>query len=204
MLFHPRTAILDDFLPAALHAALTDRALACEAEFRPALVYQQGAVTKATEARQALHCRGDLGPLTDDFIAAVMAVLPQLCADTGVKPFPIAHVETQLVASNDGGFFERHIDTLSGETRGTHADRMLSCVYYFHIAPQRFSGGGLCVYPIGPGAASAAGVTIAPEQNRLIAFPAFVPHEVQPVSCPSGDFAASRFSVNCWLHRARG
>jgi SM-20-related protein len=46
-------------------------------------------------------------------------------------------------------------------------------------------------------------VAVEPEHNRLVAFPAFVPHEVVPISCPGNAFADRRFSINCWLHRAR-
>jgi Rps23 Pro-64 3,4-dihydroxylase Tpa1-like proline 4-hydroxylase len=44
---------------------------------------------------------------------------------------------------------------------------------------------------------------LEPRNNRLIAFPSFVPHEVRRVACPSGEFADSRFAINVWLSRAR-
>lgn len=203
MLFHPRAAIIDDFLSPTLLSALIDHALASEAAFRPARIYERGTLVEADARRRALLCDAGLGPAEAGFTEAVMAALPQLCTVTGVKPFTVARVETQLIASQNGGFFERHTDVLHGDARDSHGDRILSCVYYFHVPPRRFSGGALTLYRIGPGAAAAAGETINPEQNRIVAFPAFVPHEVQPVSCPDGEFAAARFSINCWLHRAR-
>jgi len=44
---------------------------------------------------------------------------------------------------------------------------------------------------------------IEPAQNRLVVFPSFVRHEVRKISCPSHDFADSRFSINCWLRKEK-
>jgi SM-20-related protein len=38
---------------------------------------------------------------------------------------------------------------------------------------------------------------LAPENDSLVIFPSWAPHEVMPVVFPSGGFADSRFSVNC-------
>ena len=42
---------------------------------------------------------------------------------------------------------------------------------------------------------------VAPEKDSLLIFPSWALHEVMPVVCPSGEFADSRFSVNCWVWR---
>jgi Rps23 Pro-64 3,4-dihydroxylase Tpa1-like proline 4-hydroxylase len=41
---------------------------------------------------------------------------------------------------------------------------------------------------------------VEPLHNSLVVFPAWLPHEVLKVSCPSGRFADSRFAINCWFH----
>jgi Rps23 Pro-64 3,4-dihydroxylase Tpa1-like proline 4-hydroxylase len=65
-----------------------------------------------------------------------------------------------------------------------------------------FSGGELRIHRLGakPGD---FGHDIEPRQGRLVVFPSWWPHEVLKVRCPSGNFADSRFSVNCWIHRQR-
>jgi len=80
--------------------------------------------------------------------------------------------------------------------------RVLSCVYYFHREPKAFEGGALRIHAFGS-EEDAEFVDIEPRQNSLLVFPAWAPHEVRTVSCPSDAFADARFSVNCWLHRAR-
>jgi Rps23 Pro-64 3,4-dihydroxylase Tpa1-like proline 4-hydroxylase len=70
--------------------------------------------------------------------------------------------------------------------------------------PQAFRGGALRLYDTQiddhgnckPGDFQ----TFYPAQNQIIFFPSRCLHEVMPVECPSQDFAASRFTVNGWLH----
>jgi Rps23 Pro-64 3,4-dihydroxylase Tpa1-like proline 4-hydroxylase len=104
-------------------------------------------------------------------------------------------VELELVAHGDGAFYRRHIDTQTATER-SHI-RVLSGVYYFHRQPKRFTGGALRLYAIGD---PQRFTDIEPTHNTLVVFPAWAPHEVQPVRCPSGQFMDSRFAINCWLH----
>ena len=76
--------------------------------------------------------------------------------------------------------------------------RALSGVYYLHRAPKGFSGGALRFYAIGD---ANRFVDVEPVHNSLLVFPSWAPHEVMPISCPTGAFMDSRFAVNCWLHR---
>ncbi|MBE9012911.1 2OG-Fe(II) oxygenase, partial [Pseudanabaenaceae cyanobacterium LEGE 13415] len=43
---------------------------------------------------------------------------------------------------------------------------------------------------------------IQPINNSIIFFPSHFLHEVLPVSCPSRQFADSRFTLNGWIRRA--
>jgi hypothetical protein len=44
-------------------------------------------------------------------------------------------------------------------------------------------------------------VEVEPNNDMLVFFPAWFPHEVMPVECLSGRFEDSRFAINCWIHR---
>ena len=118
----------------------------------------------------------------------------------GIPEFEISHLEYELVAHRDGSFFRRHIDTATQSAReNTKSDRVVTAVYYFHDMPKQFTGGELALAPLGPGAPK----LIEPANNRLVAFPSFVPHEVLPVACPVNDFSNARFAVNIWLRREK-
>jgi Rps23 Pro-64 3,4-dihydroxylase Tpa1-like proline 4-hydroxylase len=102
------------------------------------------------------------------------------------------------VAHSDGALLRRHIDMQRAP--GVSSVRVLSGVYYLHREPKVFTGGLLRIYSL---LAPGRFVDIEPVHNTLVTFPAWVPHEVLPVSCPSGDFMDSRFAVNCWLYALR-
>ena len=74
---------------------------------------------------------------------------------------------------------------------------MISAVYYFHNIPKGFSGGNLRLFRFGSEEAD-DGVAIEPIDNSLVEFPSWVRHQVERVSCPSGDFADYRYALNCW------
>ena len=81
-------------------------------------------------------------------------------------------------------------------------DRLLSGVYYFHREPKAFSGGALRFHRFGGGETQDDWIDVEPEQDSLVVFPTWARHEVLRVSCPSREFADSRFAVNVWLCRA--
>jgi SM-20-related protein len=192
--------ILDDFLPVAEATRLLAAMLAAEPNFTPSLVGEGKAATQDLAYRSSLRLPGRMGVDLDPFKAAVVGRFDALCAATGIAPFTIHHVECSIVAHGDGDHYRTHVDTRTGdpESEARHV-RLLSCVYYLHGSPRRFAGGALAIHGLGP----LGGAVIEPQHNRLVAFPAFVPHEVLPVSCPGDAFADRRFSINCWLHRAR-
>ena len=193
--------IIDAFLPADIAAGLLDEIIAGGPLFTPSLV---GAPRSGTTSavRSSLRLPGRTGVDLAPFRTAIEARFGELCAAVGIAPFAIYHNECSIVAHGDGDFYRTHVDTptVRPAIRPKHV-RVLSCVYYLHREPRRFSGGDLHIYPLGLPRDDTAGVTIAPYHNRLVVFPAFVPHEVRDIACPTGAFADSRFSINCWLHR---
>lgn len=194
MLPHLRIA---DFFDAQTHAALLDWALANEARFVPARLIR-GLVKP--EIRRALTLR-DLGPIAAVFDARLREEAPRWAAALRSTPFATSEVELELAAHNDGAHFTLHTDTYASN-EVARGDRMLSAVYYFHRQPKGFEGGALRLHRLNA-AAGDAGFDIAPDDNSLVVFPSWGPHEVMPIRCASGDFADSRFAVNCWIYRAR-
>jgi Rps23 Pro-64 3,4-dihydroxylase Tpa1-like proline 4-hydroxylase len=185
------------FFDAPTQAALLDWALANEARFIPAQL--AGGLVKP-EARRALILR-DLGPLAALLDARMRAEAPHWTATLKSTPFETSEVELELAAHNDGAHFTLHSDTYARD-EVARGDRMLSAVYYFHRQPKAFEGGALRLHRLNA-AAGDAGIDIAPDDNSLVVFPSWGPHEVMPVGCPSRAFADSRFAVNCWIYRAR-
>jgi SM-20-related protein len=193
--------IIDDFLPDGGASALLAEMIAAGPGFAPSLL--AGSAIRNDAVRSSRRLPGRIGVDLDPFRAAIHARFDALCTATGVAAFPVYHTECSIVAHGDGDFYRTHIDTRTdrdGADPGHY--RVLSCVYYLHQAPRKFLGGELVIYnPVG---GAGTEIAIEPRHNRLVAFPAFIPHEVLAISCPGGEFADSRFSVNCWLHRARG
>ena len=143
----------------------------------------------------------DLGPLAAMLDARMRIEAPRWTAELRSTPFETSEVELELAAHNDGAHFTLHTDTYARD-QIARGDRMLSAVYYFHRQPMGFAGGALRLHRLNaePGD---AGLDIAPDDNSLVVFPSWGPHEVMPVECPSRVFAHSRFALNCWIYRAR-
>ena len=66
-------------------------------------------------------------------------ILPGVRKELGMPWFHLGEVERQLTAHGSGGFFAPHVDT----GHPIAANRRISCVYYFHASPRRFTGGEL-------------------------------------------------------------
>lgn len=192
------------FLPQGERAALLDFALANETRFAPAFL-RRGVVNQEVRRSRVLR---DLAPLAPMLRQRLLDRLPRILEDTGIAAFEPSHIELELVANGDGDRFTLHTDTYKGDARPGRGDRMISGVYYFHREPKAFGGGELRLHRFGATAdelPETAGdfIELTPEQNSLVVFPAWAPHEVRPVTCPSQAFADSRFSVNCWIYRPR-
>jgi SM-20-related protein len=155
-------------------------------------VRRSRSLTRADEFIHSVH---------DSFRSRLSAMLPQIVAALGLSTFVPSVFELELVAHNNGAFFARHIDTFTGTGNLPSHQRMVSAVYYFYAHPKAFSGGALRLYPLAGGADGRSCRDIEPVRDTLVCFPSFAPHEVLPISCPSGVFAASRFAINTWICR---
>jgi SM-20-related protein len=133
-----------------------------------------------------------LGELRDALQARVLATLPEMCRQLGNGQFNPSGLEIEMVAHGDGAFFVEHRDRLAGPGYGS---RLISAICYFHRLPKSFAGGALRIYPIAGSKKSSAFVEIEPANDTLVFFSSLFPHEVLPVSCPSGHFEDSRFAI---------
>ena len=192
--------IADDFLPEAMHQGLLLHTLNVD-DFAVGKVVAGGKTDYHFDQRKGKISNDRLGPYLADFKTALRTSFGDICRATGVAQFDLAEIEIRLAAHSDGDFFSPHRDSFTGADRAqTRGDRFITAVYYFHQTPRKFQGGDLHIHPFD----SSAPAVIEPCNNRLVAFPSFMLHEVLPVVVPSGNFADSRFSVSCWFDRARG
>jgi Rps23 Pro-64 3,4-dihydroxylase Tpa1-like proline 4-hydroxylase len=131
----------------------------------------------------------------------ILKVLPSVLKELKHTSFLVSKVEMQLTAHNDECFYKIHNDSGSEQT----ATRELTYVYYFYREPKGFSNGELRLYDteLRDGAAynSSVSKTIEPRNNSIVFFNSRCKHEVLPVSCPSRQFADSRFTLNGWIRR---
>lgn len=196
----PPHHVIDDFLDPATADALLAAAIAAQAGFEPVGMKVGEAFVQVAAYRSSQHVPGAIDGTLAPVREAVGRMVPELCAAVGMKPFAMSRLELGLTAHGDGDYYKAHIDSRTDKPTERVQDlRLLSCVYYLHRRPAAFSGGSLVLH----GIRGDAPVVIEPFHNRLAVFPAFVPHEVLPVSCPSDDFGDRRFSVNCWLRWKR-
>ncbi len=190
----PPYLVLRDFLKEETVADLLDHARTREAQFAPT----QTVDGVKPHFRVSVGTR-NLGPFRPILKAKILGLVPDWIEKLRVTPIESPKLETELVAHNEGAFYKRHIDTQTVSDRD-HI-RVLSAVYYFHTGSRAFSGGALRLYAIG--GKNASFVDIEPERNSLLVFPSWAPHEIMPISCPSGRFIDSRFAINCWVHREK-
>ena len=191
-------------LPPQEHGDLLEWALANRERFRPSRI--SGA--RVDPALRVSQVTRDLSAVEAMLTARFTALLPEMFAGTGTRPFPAPSIELELAAHGEGAHFAAHRDTSTGRTRKLHGaigagggDRILSAVYYFHREPKSFSGGELRLHRFGSDGVPGDYVDVAPEQNSLVVFPSWATHEVLAVRCPSGRFEDNRFAVNCWFCR---
>jgi len=137
----------------------------------------------------------ELGPYEEILRLRALDIKPALEKGLGIAGFEAKEVEMEFVAHGDGAHFKTHVDIATGKSQ-PGKKRLITMVYYLFRQPKAFSGGELRLYSL----QGKEYRDIVPEHDLLVAFPAFAPHSVEPVSCPSGDFADSRFAVNIWIH----
>ena len=194
-----------DFLSAAEHQRLIEHALACQPDFRASgIIGDQGEDTLKYEVRRSRTLSGPrLEEIWNLFDRRLHAILPAVRKELEMPWFHLGDVERQLTAHGSGGFFAPHIDT----GHPIAANRRISCVYYFHTTPRRFTGGELKLYDtwVTPTGSTAAGTytTLTPVDNSLVFFPSDMFHEVCPVRCETDAFEASRFTMTIWFREGQ-
>jgi SM-20-related protein len=197
-------------------ARLLAWALANEHLFEPAKVFSDGGHAQAVnpERRTALKLR-DFGPMEPMLRKRLMERLPEIMRGTGYRGTAPSSIEFELNAYGEGGHFGAHMDVSAGPNRRPVGakpgeDRVISAVYYFYNEPKAFSGGALRLFRFVTGGSQADhprdedSVAYEPQQNSLVAFPSWAWHQVERVTCPSGEFSDYRFGLNCWFCRALG
>lgn len=195
----PPYVVVSNFLEERLVPELLDLVVAHEAAFRPSP--SSSGINPSVRKSMSM---GDIQYFGRMLRAKLREMVPTFLRELGMAPIAEPRIEPQVVAHGDGDFFTRHIDTLTEEHRiekgveGYQPIRVISAIYYFHARPKAFTGGELRLHAIGDPQAERF-VDIEPEYNALVVFPAWAPHEVRPICCPSGRFADSRFAVNLFV-----
>jgi Rps23 Pro-64 3,4-dihydroxylase Tpa1-like proline 4-hydroxylase len=194
--------ILDEFFAPGELAALTDFALTHESDFRASEVVRpdgNGGVIDFDFRRSKVLF--ELGEQRQLIAERVMRFLPRVLDELAWPFFEVRDIEAQITASNDGEFFQVHSDNHHEELNG----REITFVYFFHAEPKRFSGGELRLYDSrfenGNEIALPRFRAVVPQQNQVVFFPSHLMHEVTRVRCAMPEFAASRFTLNGWVHR---
>ena len=191
------------FLGTDVNSQLLEYVVASESKFQPSKVGTD--TVRLDFSVRISNVLDDLDRFHAVVEQRVLALVPDLIDQLGLSPFTPVGVETQIAAHGEGAFFGRHIDLFTRNGGNKETDRLISLVYYFYKEPRAFSGGLLRLFPL-PGVAGRPGeeaIDVVPEQDAAVAFSSWMPHEVLPVSCPSGRFSESRFAINCWVLRAR-
>lgn len=111
----------------------------------------------------------------------IIDLLPRVRDELGIKPFRLGKVESRASLYLDGYFIKRHTD--SSQYPDIRSLRTISCVYYLHREPRKFSGGELCLYE---GETEKVVYKGLPPPNSLMFFPCSIYHEVTQVSLAHG------------------
>jgi SM-20-related protein len=192
---------IPDFLSADDHRLLLDHAVANQDAFRESEVltaYGKSQLDYGFRKSRTLYGT-EVEKIWNLFDEPMRGLLPFVRRELGLSWFPSGKVERQLTAHSDEGFFAPHRDTGNAETD----DRRISCVYYFHNSPRRFTGGELRLYDnwvTDRGSTAAASyTTLAPLDNSIVFFRSDTFHEVRPVHRESEEFRDSRFAMTIWF-----
>jgi SM-20-related protein len=179
--------------------------LASEQDFEPSGIVNpegQGRLDHQIRRSRSL-ARAPLEQVWDIFDRRLRTILPFVRQQLQIGWFPLARLERQLIAHGSGGFFAPHVDTGHPKV----ANRRISCVYYFHRNPQRFTGGELKLYDtwVTPYGTTGAGTytTLGPLDNSMVFFPSDAFHEVCPVQVETDTFGDSRFTLTIWAWKGQ-
>jgi SM-20-related protein len=197
-----KCCVLDEFLAPQELGELTQFAIDHESAFSASQVIspsaERGVIDYEYRRSRVLM---DIEPYQEMILQRIKSVLPEVRRELDMEEFAVADMEAQITASNDGDFFRFHCD--NGNDRV--GARFLTFVYFFQREPRQFEGGELRLHDArlenGVYVSEGSYQTIVPQQNQIVFFPCELMHEVTQVSCASGEFANSRFTVNGWLRR---
>jgi tetratricopeptide (TPR) repeat protein len=187
--------LIKDFLPRSFHETLLPFMSSVQDKLVPALVVSG---VYNPESRQSLDLPGEW-EVKKRFSQFVLEILPTCLARLHVSSFEIDECEVKVRAYLDGHFFQIHMDC-PREPKSI-SNRKVSYIYFFHKMPRAYTGGDVVLFDSDPDIDHAryttAGFTrVVPEDNSLVLFPSAYWHSVVPVSCPSKQYADSRFVIN--------
>lgn len=189
---------MQDFLPPAFNQTILDSMLEDLVTFEDAGVYSHtkgsGAVLRDVRVAKTAPLRSEVHK---QFRDSIRDILPEVAPKVGLTMRDDFTFEIGAALHQDGGFFTRHIDTRTKAPSET--SRYISIVYYLSKTPQMFSGGQFRLHPI----VGSAHQDFEAVNNALMVFPSIAPHEVLPISVPSGKPEDGRFSINCWVRIPR-
>jgi Rps23 Pro-64 3,4-dihydroxylase Tpa1-like proline 4-hydroxylase len=184
--------LLSEFLPPAIHETLVPFVLANQDRMVVATVGQN---QYRPEARQSLEIFAEWGQQA--VYQCVRDALPKVQARLHVPAFGVGETELKLRVYLDGHFFRIHMDCPARSKQ--NVNRRISFTYFFHRMPRAFTGGALLLFDTDIENnlyTTSAFTRIEPEDNSIVFFPSACYHSVVPVSCPSQEFANSRFVIN--------
>ncbi len=166
-------------------------------DFQSATVYRRDREKHVDNSTRDCVQLRDLGPFKDLFKFVLLDCARAAGPALGTKTDNLLPAEFEICAYGDGGFFGPHIDSHGRLGAG----RVLTCVYYFSVTPQKFSGGQLRIHPWPvalPGSERRA-VDVDPSHNTLVIFPSMLRHEVLPIHLEGAQWRENRFSLTGWL-----
>ena len=111
-----QSVILDEFLAPPELDELIRYTLDHEPDFKASEVVSPHADHGVVNYRQRRsHVLMEPGPYQEIIRERIQSVLPQVLEKLGMEPFPIASLEVQITASNDGDYFHFHSDNGSAK-----------------------------------------------------------------------------------------
>lgn len=185
--------VIDDFLPAELHEEMLRYGLGHREALEPS---STGGLRRRENWRRSHVDRAP--PFGERVLPVICRVAEQAVERLGLEPFEIISRDIQFTAHNDGDYYRVHRDWTPEDT----GHRRLTFVYYLHRQPLGFDGGGLRMFDTSEDGGQyfdQAYSKVLPRDNRIVFFPSYVWHEVEKVTCRSGLYEDSRFTLNGWL-----
>jgi len=190
---------VDDLLTPQEHARLLRFVRAREHDFAASSLIGTDRTERVDPGFRRSGMLSDLEDVWAVFDTRLRRLLPHVRRELALAWFPLGRIERQMTVHCDGDFFRAHADN----TDPAVADRRVTCVYYFHRRPKRFTGGELRLYDtVVHGDRAEIGqhyVSVDPADNTAVFFTSDVYHEVRPVHRQSDAFHDSRFSVSVWF-----